>query len=238
MTQIKTPNQNSLDHFFRGAFSIDMVLITFHNQKLKILLQEKKDLPGGKQLGLPGKLILPNEDTDEAIDNLMVSILGNAEFYKKQLRAFSELDRHPLGRIITFAYYGLIPFKKIDKNIFEELHWADFDNMPKLSLDHNHILNEVFKRFKKGLNRHPLVFQLLPEKFILSDITTIYEKAFNQKLDLPNFRKRILNGGLVAPSGEFKKSEKGYGRPAELYMQSNITQKAPVRNQIHFQFSA
>ena len=78
-----------VDHFFRGAFSIDMVLITFTGNELKVLLQEKVDPPHEGELGLPGKLILPNEDTDRAMNNFMIDLIGTNEFYKKQLKAFA-----------------------------------------------------------------------------------------------------------------------------------------------------
>ena len=41
----KMPITQNIEHFFRGAFSVDIVLISFHNQSLKLLLQKKKDLP-------------------------------------------------------------------------------------------------------------------------------------------------------------------------------------------------
>ncbi len=65
-----------VDHFFRGAFSIDMVLITFIDDELKVLLQEKNEPPHEGELGLPGKLILPIEDTDQAMNNFMTELIG------------------------------------------------------------------------------------------------------------------------------------------------------------------
>ena len=228
----------NIDHFFRGAFSVDIVLITFHNQSLKLLLQKKKDLPIKEEWGLPGNLIDPNEDTNSAIDNLLLSLIGRNDIYKKQLRTFSELNRHPLGRIITFAYYGLIAFEEVKHINSPDLKWIPIKNPPSLSLDHNHILKEVFKRFQKGLLRHPNVFHLLPQKFILSDIISIYEQSFNQKMDLPNFRKLILKSGLVEPLGENNKGDKSFGRPAELFRYVKSEDKRKLKDKINFRFYA
>ena len=135
MNTSEIADTNSLESFFRGAFSIDIVLITFHEKRLKILIQEKKGIPFKDEVGLPGKLILPNEDTDEALDQFMTSLIGHCDFYKKQLRAFSEIGRHPLGRIITFAYYGMIPYEQLSPELSNELTWCRIDQLPKLSLD-------------------------------------------------------------------------------------------------------
>ena len=47
------------DKYFRGGYSIDIVLLTFKNNELRILLQKKIDHLEGNQWGLPGKLMLP-----------------------------------------------------------------------------------------------------------------------------------------------------------------------------------
>jgi 8-oxo-dGTP diphosphatase len=236
MTTSSTINPHSLDHFFRGAFSIDIVLFTFHNGTLQILLQEKSDLPFEDKLGLPGNLILPNEDTDQALEKLLVSTIGTGNFYTKQLRAFSELGRHPLGRIISFAYYGLVPFEQLTEPLSEDLSWCGLEDLPALSLDHNEIVKQVTKRFRKGLLRHPRVFELLPEKFILSQIIAIYEQAFGRTIDKPNFRRQVLTSGLVEATGEFKKTKNSLGRPAELYTRKTM-EKVSMKDKIHFNFT-
>ena len=167
-------------------------------QKLQILLQTKRDVPFEGELGLPGKLILPNEDNNAALREMMRKHIGTDDFYRKELKTFSALDRHPLGRIITFAYYGLIPFERLEGALGKDLHWCPIRELPSLCADHNEIVKQVFWRFRKGLLRHPLVFQLLPSKFALSEIIAIYEQAFGEKMDKPNFRKKVLNSGLMS----------------------------------------
>ena len=51
----------------------------------------------------------------------MTDLIGTNEFYKKQLKAFSDVNRHPMGRVISFAYYGLIPFKKFNEPLAQRL---------------------------------------------------------------------------------------------------------------------
>jgi 8-oxo-dGTP diphosphatase len=234
LEQTEKHYQNTLDLYFRGAFSVDIVLITYHDKKLKILLQEKKTFPFNGQLGLPGDLILPNEDIDKALEKLMKSIVGRCDFYNKQLSTFSDLGRHPLGRVVTFAYYGLVPYDQLEHSLSNELCWCEISKIPDLIIDHNRILNNVLKRLRKGLLRHPVAFYTLSKQFILSEIIGVYEQAFNQKLDVRNFRKKLLASGLVKRVGQFRKIEKAAGRPPELYEMNTI--KTNTKDRIHFDF--
>ena len=227
---------NSIDHFFRGAFSVDIVLITFHSGKLKILLQEKDETLFDQELGLPGKLILPNEDTDKAMDNLLDSLIGKSDFYKKQLRAFSEIGRHPLGRVITFAYYGLIPYEQLQAALPAQLSWHIIDDVPKLIYDHDQILSTVLKRFKKGLLRHPTVFEILPKEFSISDVISIYEQAFAKKLDASNFGKQIKKSELVYSLEKYRENSTNTGRPPKLYSFDKMKYKGVQKDRILFNF--
>ena len=233
MKKSEVYNSNSIDHFFRGAFSVDILLITYHDKKLKILLQEKKEIPFQNECGLPGELILPNEDVDEAMEKLMTSLVGQSNFYKKQLTTFSNINRHPLGRIVTFAYYGLIPFERLNQNLSSELKWCEISKRPKLILDHNDIFEKVLQHFREDLLSHAIVFHILPDKFILSDVIHVYEQTLDETFDVRNFRKKILSSGTIKPLGEFRKSKSHGGRPAELY-ELNTNKKKIVKDRIRF----
>lgn len=207
----------SIDHFFRGAFSVDLAVITFHEGKLKLLLEEKTEHPFENTFGLPGNLILANENTDAAIDGISSKLLGTSDFYKKQLRAFSDVDRHPLGRVITFVYYGLIPYDSIKQSKSKKLKWVSIHQIPELPYDHNKIVNHIIKRFKKGLNRHPNVFHLMPYEFTLTELIQIYEITFDKKIDHSNFGKQVKNSELIEPLSKVKSQGNKTGRPPQLY---------------------
>jgi len=235
-TRLNPVNTIPVDHFFRGAFSIDMVLITFVEDELKVMLQEKIEPPHEGQLGLPGKLILPNEDTDQAMNDFMLDLIGTNKFYKKQLKAFSDVNRHPLGRVISFAYYGLIPQEQFTEPLAEGLSWHNAYEVSGLCFDHDRILKSVLKRFRKGLLRHPTVFEILPEKFILSDVKRIYELAFDKELDSPNFRKLIRKSDLIHPTGEIKHEKDFIGRPPRYYSFNRERYLGEFKERIHFYF--
>lgn len=226
---------NSIDHFFRGAFSTNIVLFTFVDGELRFLLEEKEEVPFQDTLSLPGRLILPNEDTDSALNSLLKSLLGTEDFYKKQLRAFSDLGRHPLGRVISISYYGLIPFEKLVLPLPKTLSWHPIYKVPALSYDHNKILNIALWRFKKGLLRHPNVFELLPTEFTISEVITIYEQAFDKKVDASNFGKQVKNSNLILDLGKFKKTNIK-GRPSKLFSFNRDKYRSHSIDKVQFNF--
>lgn len=237
MSGTNKPNSSTpLEHFFRGAFSVDLALFTFHEGKVKILLQEKEEDPYKDQLGLPGNLILPNEDTDAAINNLSLKLLNKTDFYKKQLRAFTEVGRHPLGRVITIIYYGLIPYERLPNELSDNLSWHEIDKIPALSYDHNYIVKTVTGRFRKGLLRHPTAFELLPSEFIISDLIRIYEHAFGKKVDAPNFRKQIKRSKLIKALGKYEDSKNKIGKPSQLFCFDKASYLGHKKDNVQFNF--
>lgn len=227
---------NPIDHFFRGAISTNIVLITFTDEGLKVLLQQKEELPYENTLSLPGRFILPNEDTEEALNQLLEVLIGTSDFYKKQLRAFSALGRHPLGRVISLSFYGLIPFNRIPSSLSDALSWHPINDIPELSYDHNKILSTAFWRFKKGLLRHPTVFELLPLEFTIAEVIAVFEQAFEQKLDASNFGRQVKSSDLVIALDKFRKNVKNTGRPSRLYSFNQEQYRRHSKDRIQFNF--
>ena len=139
------------------------------------------------------------------------------------------MHRHPLGRVITIAYYGLISNEKLLEKLGDDLRWYPMNQIPKLSYDHNQILESAISRFKEDLLNQPIVAELLPKEFILADIISIYEQAFQRTLNQSNFRKSLKRSKLLVPSGRKMSAGENIGRPAELYSFANLdfTEKYP-----------
>ena len=217
MKAIENHDTKSNVLFFTAAFSVDITLFTYSENRIKVLLVKKEDEPYFGKLGLPGKLIKPIDDTMSALNAYMKSLIGNDRFHKKQLKAFADVGRHPLGRVITIAYYGLIPEKQVRANSMEELLWTDISKLPSLTYDHNRIVESSLKRFRKDLLRYPNVFEMLDKNFILSEVIDIYEQAFNTDLDSRNFRRQLKDNELIRPVGETRYSVTQMGRPPQVY---------------------
>ena len=92
--------------------------------------------------------------------------------------------------------------------------WTDILNIPEMAFEHNLIVNDAIKFLKTEIN-HEVTSELLPRKFTLSQLQELYEIILNEKLDKRNFRKQIINKGILEKTNE---KQKGVShKPAELY---------------------
>jgi hypothetical protein len=84
-----------------------------------------------------------------------------------------------------------------------------------LAFDHNEILNKAIDVLKKNLDKIPAGFELMPEKFTLSQLQLLYETILQTVLDKRNFRRKILKTGIIKPLKE--KQEGVNHKPARFY---------------------
>jgi 8-oxo-dGTP diphosphatase len=204
--------------FFKSAFSVDNVVLGFGEGELKVLLVERGTDPFRGKLALPGDMVFPNEDLETAAARILEQLTNLQNVYLEQVRTFGSVNRHPVGRVITVAYYSLI---KIEDYKVEASHWAqkafwkNVKEVEKLAFDHLEILQACLSRLKKRVRHAPVGFELLPPKFTLSELQQMYEVILDTELDKRNFRKKILSTQLLIDLGESQ--ERVSHRPAKLY---------------------
>lgn len=198
--------------------STDCVIFGFDNSELKVLLVKLAVEPGKGMWALPGSNILQDEDIDSAARRVLCEFTGLDNLYMEQLQSFGRTDRFPLFRVITIAYFALV---KIEDYVPEpglkvsETSWHPINKLPDLPFDHEEIINTAKKRLQQRVKIKPIGFELLPKKFTLTQIQTLYEVILNISLDTRNFRKRILKLNMLKDLNETQK--RVAHRAAKLY---------------------
>lgn len=139
--------------------------------------------------------------------------------YIEQLKTYGEPDRDPRTRVITVAYFALIPYDKIkDKDIIaaddaSTASWHSLRKIPaKPAFDHRQILDDLLQRLIGKISYTPIAFQLVPEQFTWSELEKVYEIILGEKLITPNFRRKIKDMYEIRELKEKKKSNQP-GRP-------------------------
>ena len=84
-----------------------------------------------------------------------------------------------------------------------------------LAFDHAAILGQTVRRLRGKIDYAPIAFELLPARFTLRALQAVHEAVLGRELLKPPFRRRMLDRGLIEPTGE--REEGGAHRPAELY---------------------
>ncbi len=211
---------SEIESFFKSAFSVDNVIFGFDEGELNILLIQRGAAPYKGKWALPGDLVYPNEDLDTAAERVLEQLTGLRGVYLEQVKTFGSVNRHPLGRVITVAYFSLVKVGKHTINpasFAQSARWHKLSEVKDLAFDHNEILDSCLKRLKRKVRTAPLGFELLPPKFTLSELQQLYDSVLDlpKKLDKRNFRKKILSMGFLVESAELQ--EGVAHRPAKLY---------------------
>lgn len=207
-----------IQDFFKSAFSIDSVIFGFETDQLKVLLIKRGQDPYLGYHALPGDLVYPSEDLDFAAKRILKELTNLSNVYLEQVKSFGAVDRHPLGRVITIAYYSLVKISdfQVDASAWaSDAEWFPINDLPPLAFDHKQIFDACKERLKLDVQRLPIAFSLLPQKFTLTQLQELYESLLEKQLDIRNFRKKVLAIDLIQ---ELDERQKGVAhRPAKLY---------------------
>lgn len=198
--------------------SIDCVVFGFENHRLEILLIKRKLDPEKATWALPGGFIVNTESLDEAAVRILKETSNIKNIYLEQVHAFGDVNRYPGRRVITISYFALIDPEKhslkpgIDTT---DVKWFKVEEKPELPFDHEDIYNKALKQLRQSLKIKPIGFELLPNKFTLTQLQNLYESILGETLDKRNFRKKILSTDLLIPLEEYQQGVSH--RAARLY---------------------
>ena len=201
--------------------TVDIVILTIKNDALQVLLVKRTNEPFKDKWAIPGGYVRMSENLDEAAMRVLKEKTNVENIYLEQLYTFGDPLRHPVSRVITCAYFALIRAEDIEIATTSDVSWHKVFDLPPLAFDHKEIIEYSIKRMRERLEFCPIAFQLLPEKFTLTELQKSYELILDMKLDKRNFRKKVLTGSVLKELNEYTKI--GSKRPARLYSFDNIT---------------
>lgn len=200
------------------AVTVDGVVFGYDDADLKVLLIQRDGDPFKGKWALPGGFVRMEESLEAAVRRELEEETGITELYVEQLYTFGQPKRDPRERVVSVAYYALV--KLADHAVraasdARNVAWFPVADLPALAFDHEEILEAALMRLKGKIRYEPVGFELLPEKFPLSELQRLYETILEQSLDKRNFRKKILGMGLLADTEEIQQDVAH--RAARLY---------------------
>lgn len=172
----------------------DVVIFTIKNEKLHVLLIKMKKHPYERCWALPGGLVDGNESLDDAAKHQLIVKTGVDDIYLEQLYTFGNIDRDPFGRVISVAYFALLPSDVRSLKTTSEygaVEWKSTQSLPPLAYDHKEIIGAALLRLQAKLKYSNVAYSLLPDEFTLTELQKTYEIILGKSLDKRNFRKKI-----------------------------------------------
>ena len=88
--------------------AVDCIIFGFDDEDLKILLIKRDFEPERGKWSLMGGFVKKDESFDDAANRVLYKLTGFRDIYLEQLHAFGKVDRDPVERTISVAYYALI----------------------------------------------------------------------------------------------------------------------------------
>ncbi len=197
------------------AVTTNVVIFTLLDERLRLLLVKRPREPFMGYWALPGGFIDLDEDLEASAMRALARETGITGVYLEQLYTFGRPDRDPRERVITVAYYALVPSDRVRLREDNSVGWFPVESRPKLALDHDEIVQRAMQRLSAKVDYSTIAFQFMPAEFTLSELQAVYEAILRERLDKRNFRKWVLGLQHIEETGGERRE--GSHRPARLY---------------------
>lgn len=195
----------------------DSVVFGYSGEDLRILIMEYHNTG---LFALPGGFVKTDEDIDDAVRRGLAERTGLTNIFLEQFHTFGTLSRYKpevmkkildangvdsggeykwlLDRFISVAYYALIDYKDVVPKpdaLSDSCTWYPVDKLPKLILDHRLIVDTAVETLRRNIDRKLVGMNLLPAKFTMKDLQTVYEAILGKRLRRTTFQRQMLATG-------------------------------------------
>jgi 8-oxo-dGTP diphosphatase len=193
--------------------AVDCIIFGFDGQELKLLLVKRHIEPEKGKWSLMGGFVQPDESFDNAAARVLKKLTGLENVYMEQLSAFGNPLRDPIERTVSVAFFSLIDINKYTQQISHEYHaeWFPVKEIPPVIFDHSNMIEMAKDKLRTKAAFHPILFELLPEKFTLPQLQSLYEGIYDSSLDKRNFSRKILSTNLLIKQKDKEKESSKRG---------------------------
>ena len=196
--------------------AVDCIIFGFDGAQLKALLIKRGFEPEKGKWSLMGGFVGKDENADEAAIRVLYQLTGMNNIYMEQLHTFSDVNRDSAGRVISIAYFALINIADYSEQLQleHEAKWFPLNKIPSLIFDHKKMVLKAKELLRQKVANHPIGFELLPSKFTLPQLQSLYEAIYEAPLDKRNFTKKMLSLGIL---NKLNEKEKASSRKGAFY---------------------
>ena len=188
----------------RLLVAIDCILFGFDGTEMKILLVQRNMMPEKGKWSLMGGFVQPKESLENAAVRTLNELTGLTNIYMEQLYTFGMPQRDPIERTVSVTYFALLDLAKYKVQLTSEFkaEWFPLKKFPRLIFDHNEMVQAARNRLKYKASLHPILFELLPEKFTIPQLQSLFEDVYQTNFDKRNFNRKIISTGLLLKQTE------------------------------------
>ncbi len=203
-----SPNSNFYNLQESFLVAVDCIILGFRDNEIKLLVHNREMEPEKGGLSLMGGFVRQNESLDDAAIRVLTNLTGLENIFMEQVGMYGEINRDPGERVISCAYYALIDASVQDETLLKKhnAYWVNIKSAEELIFDHEIMVTDTLKILRRKAAIQPIGFNLLPEKFTLTQLQLLYEAIYAQQLDKRNFRKKMVALDFLEKLNEIDKS--------------------------------
>lgn len=212
----------------------DIVVLTIRDERLNVLLIERRYPPFQGQWALPGGFVAAGESVDRTALRELVEETGidGEPLHLEQVRTYSDPERDPRSRVVTVAYLGIAPDlpEPCADTDAARAAWKPVDNVLDgqipLAFDHLDIVGDAVERARGKLEYTSLATAFCRDPFTIADLRKVYEAVWGVQLDPGNFSRKVTRTErFIIATGELRTGETG--RPPALYRRGDAVTLYP-----------
>ncbi len=181
--------------------TIDCVVFGYDNGILKVLLT-KENKGVGTKWGIISGVAKNVKNADEAVLALLNEFGSYKDLFLRQLTEVNSDSKNlRYFTVINIEDYR-VKFGVVD--LYQR--WFKTTEIPDLIQDHNQILDYSLYQLEMCVRQSPAGFNLLPEKFTISELMDLYQGILGIETDKENFRRKFLKEKVLVALKEKKEN--------------------------------
>ncbi len=193
--------------------AVDCIIFGFDGNHLKLLLIKRGFEPKKNEWSVMGGFVQLTESLQQSAERILHQLTGLSGVYLEQLHTLGDPQRDPIERTFSVVYFALIDINKYEKQLSNKYkaEWFPFNKFPELIFDHAYMVELASKNLRYKASLHPILFELLPDKFTMRQLQNLYEDIYHTTFDKRNFSRNVLSTDLLIKQKEKDKagSKKG-----------------------------
>jgi 8-oxo-dGTP diphosphatase len=205
------------------AVTTDCVIFGFDGRHVNVLLIRRGIEPYKGMWAFPGGFLRMDQTLEESARRELKEETGLETVYMKQFGTFSDVKRDPRERVITTAFYALVKQSDVEGgDDAAEARWFPIRELPQLAFDHEEIFKAAVNAVRERMRFEPVGFELLEDKFTMTELQTMFEQVFDETFDRRNFQRKMMSSGVIEPLEE-KLQGTNYRAP-QLFRRTEVSE--------------
>lgn len=190
----------------RPSLCADVVLFTWWQNKLQLLLIRRGQDPFSGHWALPGGFVGIDETPHHAASRELEEETGLKVSELRQVKAYGAVERDPRTRVISMAFWGVLApqdmLAAVQGDDAQDVGWFPCERLPELAFDHSLIIGDAVDALRWRARHFSFGRSWLESPFTANALAQMYSGVLGQRVSSRRLLNRLRRRKVVVPAGE------------------------------------